>query len=60
MKIMMIPTTDPDRMTAEERLTEVAAILSAGIKRLLEKRKRENIPVDKPLVRRSNVHQNNP
>ncbi|MBF0604542.1 MAG: hypothetical protein HQL07_12730 [Nitrospirae bacterium] len=38
---------DPNRMTAEERLDEVAAILADGVKRLVKKKKIEKIPLDK-------------
>lgn len=55
----MIPLTSPADMTADQRLDEAAAILAAGVKRLLEKRKTEKIPLDKspktrPYVRRNN------
>ncbi|MBF0190255.1 MAG: hypothetical protein HQL99_03775 [Magnetococcales bacterium] len=43
----MTNTTDPDSMTTEERLTEVATILVTGYRRLLEKQKIEKIPLDK-------------
>ncbi|MBF0341384.1 MAG: hypothetical protein HQL95_10545 [Magnetococcales bacterium] len=43
----MINTTDPDSMTTEDRLTEIASILVTGYRRLLEKKKTEKIPLDK-------------
>ncbi len=43
----MINTQDPSLLTADERLDEAASILATGIKRLLEKRKTEKIPLDK-------------
>ncbi|MBF0180602.1 MAG: hypothetical protein HQM03_11320 [Magnetococcales bacterium] len=44
---MLITFSNPDHMTAEERLEEAAAILAAGIKRLKEKQTTEKISVDK-------------
>ena len=42
----------PNRMTAEERLNEVASILAKGVIRLQEKRKTEKISLDKsPTIR---------
>ncbi len=43
----MTNTTDPDSMSTEARLTEVATILATGIKRLKEKQKIEKIRLDK-------------
>ncbi|MEO5332581.1 MAG: hypothetical protein H7839_11200 [Magnetococcus sp. YQC-5] len=43
----MTNTTDPDSMSTEARLTEVATILATGYRRHLEKKKMEKIPVDK-------------
>ncbi|MBF0339737.1 MAG: hypothetical protein HQL95_02080 [Magnetococcales bacterium] len=43
----MLQSTDPDQMTPEARLSEAAAILAAGIRRLKEKQKTEKIPLDK-------------
>ena len=56
---MTILFADPAHMTAEERLDEVAAILAAGVGRLLKKRNTEKIPLDKspgtrPYVRKTN------
>ncbi|MEO5333255.1 MAG: hypothetical protein H7839_14665 [Magnetococcus sp. YQC-5] len=39
--------TDPDTMTAEARLNEVASILAAAIRRMKEKQNLENISLDK-------------
>ncbi|MBF0424592.1 MAG: hypothetical protein HQL66_02055 [Magnetococcales bacterium] len=55
----MITLTDPARMTAEERLDEVAAILATGVRRLLKKLETEKIPLDKspgtrPYVQKTN------
>ncbi|MBF0141624.1 MAG: hypothetical protein HQL74_15270 [Magnetococcales bacterium] len=36
----------PDQMSPEDRLSEVGSILATGIRRLREKQKTENIPVD--------------
>jgi hypothetical protein len=42
----------PDRMSADERLKEVARILATGIERLLKKEKTEKLPLDKsPSIR---------
>ena len=42
----------PDRMSAEERLKEVARILATGIERLLKKEKTKKLPLDKsPSIR---------
>ncbi len=38
--------TQPTHMTDDDRLTEAARILATGIRRLLEKQKPENIPLD--------------
>lgn len=38
---------DPNLMTTEERLAEVASILATGIRRLREKQKTEKFPLDK-------------
>ncbi|MBF0185611.1 MAG: hypothetical protein HQM06_14665 [Magnetococcales bacterium] len=43
---MIATTTHPTNMTADERLNEVAAIIATGLRRLGEKQKTENIPVD--------------
>ncbi|MBF0418159.1 MAG: hypothetical protein HQL86_07925 [Magnetococcales bacterium] len=42
----MIGTQHPDQMTPNARLNEAAAILAAGIRRLKEKQKPENISLD--------------
>ncbi|MBF0339872.1 MAG: hypothetical protein HQL95_02770 [Magnetococcales bacterium] len=42
----MINTTHPDHMTPEARLAEAAALFATAIKRLKEKQKKENIPLD--------------
>ncbi len=42
----MMNPTHPTKMSDDERLTEVAALLATGIRRLLEKQKTEKIPVD--------------
>ena len=51
--------TDPNLMTAEERLDEVAAILADGIKRLIKKKKTEKIPLDKSPDQCPYVHKTN-
>jgi hypothetical protein len=57
--------TPPDHMTAEERLDEVASILATGIRRMLDKRKREkekvlldNSPRKRPYGRKSTMKEN--
>jgi hypothetical protein len=56
----MITTTHPDAMTAEARLSEAAAILAAGVIRVLEKQKTENFSVDIPPRKRPYVRKNQP
>lgn len=57
----MITTTHPDKMTADERLNEAAAILALGVIRCIDKsRKMENSPVDKFPKKRPYVRKNNP
>ena len=59
---MLNALVDPDRMTAEERLDEVADILAAGIRRLYAKKsankidRLETIPLDKPANQRLHGH----
>lgn len=51
--------THPTTMTAEDRLNEVAVLLAAGVKRVLQMQKTEKIPLDnspktRPYVRKTN------
>lgn len=55
----MTHAPDPARMTSDQRLDEVAAILATGVRRLLKKRETEKISLDKspdtrPYVRKTN------
>ncbi|MEO5369027.1 MAG: hypothetical protein H7833_03020 [Magnetococcus sp. DMHC-1] len=56
----MIASTNPAHMTTEERLTEVAAILAAGVRRVLKLRKTEKIPLDKSPRTRPHVRKKQP
>ena len=59
----MMNALHPDRMTAAERLDEVAAILGAGILRLLEKHNKYNelrdISLDLPALQSVHGHGTN-